>query len=220
MLKKISTFFVASSFLFLTSGKLINEVNSSFTPIKQFEIYDGGTKPLKYKAVIIHTDKAKATSFLVEGSTKYLPNNAIDGNLSTAWVESVKGNGIGEKITIYLDRAPEGLAIMPGFAKSEELWNKNNRVAGFIIRFLKMEEGKIDYMITEPISVKLLKENGIVPFKKQYVDFSGLWTQNMESCDIAGIEIEITDVDSKNAIYNDTCISEIELYGTGQYIEN
>ena len=82
-----------------------------------------------------------ATSHLPEqkGNT-YAASNMSDGLISTAWVEGVKGIGVGEKIkfdfgTKYFESNGEidsinlnGFRILNGYSKSEELWRNNGRV--------------------------------------------------------------------------------------------
>lgn len=65
------------------------------------------------------------------GSLTYLPNNCIDGNLATAWVEGVAGSGIGEWIRFDFDREVELLRVRlaPGYFKSSQSWVHNNRLA-------------------------------------------------------------------------------------------
>lgn len=65
------------------------------------------------------------------GSLTYLPNNCIDGNLGTAWVEGVAGSGIGEWIRFDFDREVELLRVRlaPGYFKSSQSWLHNNRLA-------------------------------------------------------------------------------------------
>ncbi len=61
----------------------------------------------------------------------YGPANMFDDRLDTAWVEAVKGDGIGERILIEFD-APTpvaGVAMLNGYHKSNELFQRNARVA-------------------------------------------------------------------------------------------
>lgn len=69
------------------------------------------------------------------GSLTYLPDNAVDGNLATAWVEGVAGSGIGEWIRFDFDREVEllRLRLAPGYFKNSKLWTHNNRVAACTI---------------------------------------------------------------------------------------
>lgn len=61
---------------------------------------------------------------------RYGPNNLFDGNLSTAWVEGVSGNGSGERIVLAFDRPRQlaGFEIVNGYAKNRDIFGKNARV--------------------------------------------------------------------------------------------
>jgi len=65
----------------------------------------------------------------------YGAGNLFDGNLSTAWVEGVKGLGVGESILIEFDRptAVRSLQIVNGYNKNKALFAKNSRVGTFEI---------------------------------------------------------------------------------------
>jgi len=76
---------------------------------------------------------AKASSILVEPGkpVDYLgPEKAIDGDLTTAWVEGADGSGIGESLTIDFGEAitVEDIGVMPGFSKDPAVFWGNNRV--------------------------------------------------------------------------------------------
>ncbi|MDA3809224.1 MAG: hypothetical protein PF518_02725 [Spirochaetaceae bacterium] len=58
----------------------------------------------------------------------YGPQALFDNDNSTPWVEAASGDGIGESITILLQKAVTDLTITNGFASSIRLFNLNNRV--------------------------------------------------------------------------------------------
>lgn len=61
---------------------------------------------------------------------RYGPNNLFDGNLATAWVEGVSGNGSGERIVLAFDRPRQlaGFEIVNGYTKNRDIFGKNARV--------------------------------------------------------------------------------------------
>lgn len=64
------------------------------------------------------------------GST-YLPTQAADSRLSTAWVEGAEGDGIGERLTFTF--SPHSwpvseIKIVNGYAKNEKVWRANSRI--------------------------------------------------------------------------------------------
>lgn len=68
----------------------------------------------------------------------YQSSYLCDGKMETAWVEGIKGNGIGEWIRIRLDAVKDSpsstpfsiieAGIIPGYAKNAKTWVENNRV--------------------------------------------------------------------------------------------
>ena len=72
---------------------------------------------------------------------KYDVKNAYDGKLDTSWVEGVEGDGIGETIIIpcwFLDFTKK-IEIFTGYAKTKDLWEKNNRPRNVRLFILKCE---------------------------------------------------------------------------------
>ena len=65
-----------------------------------------------------------------DGSINYQPKNTRDNNKSTAWVEGVSGQGIGEHFSLILDNPAQvnSLKIRNGYAKSKRLYLRNSRV--------------------------------------------------------------------------------------------
>lgn len=69
-----------------------------------------------------------STSFLKEKTIDYKPENLLNYNLDSPWVEGVTGYGIGEKITFESKRGM-GLVIGIGYVSFEKpyLYEKNSR---------------------------------------------------------------------------------------------
>lgn len=74
-------------------------------------------------------DTVYASSELFENNISYLDENVLDGVLSTAWVEGVIGQGIGEEITLYFNGNYyiKGFEMNAGYHKSMDLYKKNSR---------------------------------------------------------------------------------------------
>ena len=73
----------------------------------------------------------EATSVLeASENATYAPENLLDGNFSTAWVEGEAGVGTGTTITIKLEQPTlvYGLKFFNGYQKSKDLFAKNGRV--------------------------------------------------------------------------------------------
>lgn len=165
---------------------------------------------------------ASASSELTEGKLTHAASRAIDGNLSTAWVEGAKGPGVGETLRVELDGegdVPAGLWVVPGYARDEARWTKNQRVATLEVRFLKPAEGtdpsrawaekKLVLADTEPLRVTLQKVDGKVPMEGQAIPLLPHFDQNMEVTELVALELAIIETDGTGAQYEDTCISEV-----------
>ena len=84
---------------------------------------------IKHKVIL---DEARATvwaSSELKGrkNLQYSVLNLFDNNLKTAWVEGVKGNGIGESIHIEFETPQDiyGLEFRPGYLKTERTFHNN-----------------------------------------------------------------------------------------------
>jgi hypothetical protein len=73
-----------------------------------------------------------ASSYLSsQGSSSYRASNINDCNHETAWVEGVKGYGIGEWIEfqdISADGTITAINILNGYVKNDKAWSENARV--------------------------------------------------------------------------------------------
>lgn len=80
-----------------------------------------------------------ASSSLVEQTygISHTPEKAIDGDLTTGWVEDAPGAGIGETITLFLDSTytVHGFVIHAGYQKSASLYERNARPAVLKLSF-------------------------------------------------------------------------------------
>lgn len=122
----------------------------------------------------------------------YIASNVIDGNKSTAWVEGVDGDGIGEYITLFADvNAPvNGIKILNGYNKDADIFAKNNRV------------GRVRITLSTGDIYETQLEDAYNTYTT--VDFGGPKT-------VEGMKIEILSV-YPGSKYQDTCISEIIPY--------
>jgi hypothetical protein len=90
--------------------------------------------------------RARASSELApQGKFSYSAKNALDGDAATAWCEGKPGPGIGEWIEVRhvgisakgAEGRPEGctnlegFALVPGYARSQNLYLRNNRLRAF-----------------------------------------------------------------------------------------
>ncbi len=137
--------------------------------------------------------EADATSYLEESNYNIVhsPERAIDGDLTTGWVEGVSGQGIGESITLYFDGMylVSGIEIYAGYQKNNDVYNKNSRPKELYVEF---SDGSGESYILNDI-------NGV-----QTVQFT-----NPVVTDSITLRIDSVYLGSK---YEDTVITEIVPY--------
>ena len=143
-----------------------------------------------------HVDNIVASSTLnSQGSKNYKATNLFDCDPETAWVEGVKGHGIGQWIQVkkassYLEGSWVSIgtiSILNGYAKSDKAWRENGRVK----RLKVYCNGKPKYIL------ELQNSRSLQSF-------------NVDISKGATIKFEILDV-YPGTKYQDTVISEIEF---------
>lgn len=129
------------------------------------------------------------------GDISYPPENVIDGDLATAWVEGADGEGRDEWIYVAFDNDDpiEALVIRNGYQKSDEAYRDNNRVRDALVEF---DDGSVE-------SFTLMDEN----YTEQVVVLS-------EEKRSSSIRLYIQSAYlSEDGI--DTCITEIGILESG-----
>lgn len=161
---------------------------SSLTPFFMGELQEDTipTESLRVDSIT----KISASSYLEESTKSYYPNNILNCNLGTPWVEGVSGNGIGEKITLTCPKS-RGMLISIGYVSLEKpyLYKKNSRPKKLKITLVK--NGKscfVDLQDTPNPQVFVYPDE---------VQYSG------------DIELEIIEVYS-GTTWDDTCINFIK----------
>lgn len=143
-----------------------------------------------------HVDNIVASSTLKsQGSKNYRASNLHDKDDETAWVEGVKGHGIGQWIEFknvyyYADEevfTVQGIEILNGYTKTDKAWRENGR-----IKRLKV------YCNGKPKCILELQNSRSL----QTFNLEGLFSFG------ATIRFEILDV-YPGTKYQDTVISEI-----------
>ncbi|MCB1381683.1 MAG: caspase family protein [Notoacmeibacter sp.] len=116
--------------------------------------------------------------------------NLTDGNMATAWVEGVKGDGIGETIVVRYEgpRQLNRLILANGYNKNADIYAKNNRVSTLIIQGASGEKRGFQ-----------LSDNG----DWQAVDLSWLGETDWFSLSIRSV--------FSGTKYKDTAISEMRV---------
>lgn len=121
---------------------------------------------------------------------RYGPGNLVDGNPATAWVEGVKGDGVGEAFVIRF-RATATVSrihVMNGYNKNRDIFTKNNRVRSFVVTASGGES----------FDVSMSDEGGW-----QTIDLPSPVEANWIALEIGGV--------FRGSKYRDTAISELRI---------
>ena len=152
-------------------------------------------------------DSLSASSELsAQNNIQYSASNAHDLSYKTAWIEGVKGYGIGEYLIYHVQptnpRITE-IIIVNGYVKSDKVWKENSRVKrlklyidGKLYAILNLQDTKAEqHFKIEPIGVS---------DRKDY--------EAMKKMPIWTIKFEILEVYHGDK-YDDTAITEIYFDG-------
>ena len=146
---------------------------------------------------------AAATSYLDPiGTNAYHPNNVTLTDRQNTWAEGAEGVGIGESIELrqmYMGPGADRLSItrfciVNGYAKNNDIWEKNARV-----KELKVYYGEA-YMGTITLEDRM---------EPQYIDVSGV-NMTVSNGREAVFRFEIADV-YPGTKYEDTCLTGIQI---------
>ena len=139
-----------------------------------------------------------ASSTLQQAGYDYSVGSLLDGNTQTCWADGVSGTGEGECITFSSDetKTVSGLAILPGYCKSEDLFHKN----GMPLDIEITSQGK-----TWKWSFYGFEPNFSSPMDSMiFIDFGG--DIDMNECTVT---LSVCKSGNK---YDDICITEMFLY--------
>ena len=176
-----------------TEGGIIKGVVALGAKIKEKTENDTIQVDNKVTSNLITWDNVYASSHLIQKSMNYKVENVIDDNPSTAWIEGVSDDGIGQFIQFSSNNTfrVDKIDIINGFSKNQKTYMKNNRVKKVIIEFSDKSQ-----------QVYELEDNNI---EYQTIDIGGINTNS--------VKVIIQEVYTNGRVYKDTCISEISVYG-------
>ena len=134
---------------------------------------------------------AYATSEFLEGKIRFSASYAIDESSNRPWVEGAVGSGIGEALTLWFaqDTTVQVLDLTLGYARSQQLYDKNNRPSR--LRFSFSDGSSVDYGFTDQVMNQRVLLNR--PVTRNYV--------------------QITILDVYRGTDDDTCIYLVKAYG-------
>lgn len=134
-------------------------------------------------------------------SNKYPADNAHDFSITTAWVEGVDGNGVGEWLTYSFSSACPWIthiAILNGYTKTASAWKNNGRVKTMRL-----------YYANKPYAILHLKDTRNL----QMFNVGKLGNfQNSDAPELWTLKFEILDV-YLGEKYQDTAITELYFDG-------
>ena len=176
-----------------TEGVIIKGVVALGAKIKEKTENDTIQVDNKVTSNLITWDNVYASSHLIQKSMNYKVENVIDDNPSTAWIEGVSDDGIGQFIQFSSNNTfrVDKIDIINGFSKNQKTYMKNNRVKKVIIEFSDKSQ-----------QVYELEDNNM---EYQTIDIGGINTNS--------VKVIIQEVYTNGRVYKDTCISEISVYG-------
>ncbi len=190
-----------------------------------------------YYSKINNREWIQGRSSALQGTNRYNYeiSNISDSDISTAWVEGAEGDGVGEYVYIPIFRKETNssfrynkkndikitFSIFNGFCKSSELFYKNNRIKTakitiFVIPMTTEQDGypsfpyedeENEILLTKVIELKDIIES------QTFEEKINIYNSNYQyDTPFVLLKFEIIDV-YKGTKYDDTCISEINVYG-------
>ena len=153
-------------------------------------------EPLGVMSSYLYADKTSATSTLSGGT--YEVYNMFDNDYSTAWVEGAKANGEGESIDLTFEKGTviTEILICPGYYKSRKLFYANAAPT-----LITVSSGKTGYSFDISgcaFSFDKVSETLIIP--EPLVLKDGILTITIDNV-------------REGTAYQDTCISELAVFG-------
>lgn len=209
---------------------------------------DGGAKELRQVNFSDYAAHVYRASSSLESEGFYTPGPygmhlLFDGDGYTGWSEGVGGDGKGEVLWLRLDRGADTLLLRNGFARTKELFEKNNRVrsvdlsiwGGVLPAGMVTEIGPIYVLAPETGSRSLVLEDTPelreykLPFdqrvlegscsisEKEFRKFAR--TQDLPEAEERRdlfLRMEITDV-YPGTLWNDTCLTELRVFSKEKF---
>lgn len=157
-------------------------------------------------------------SSTLNNSSSYKSAHLCDGKAETAWVEGVKGSGIGEWVKISIDAysslaeftstpfSLSEIAVLPGYAKTDKTWKENNRVKKLLVVAhspVPARPGKEWTVYRLSLRDEAKMQVFEIPSSEMNVNLRGMKKD---------IWIKIEEV-YQGTKYDDTCISEFVAFG-------
>ena len=143
-----------------------------------------------------------------EWSCKYSSGKALDGDPKTAWVEGVKGHGIGEILLVKVNLKRK-IKIWSGYGKSERLHKENSRPKKLRVAVIQYQFSGVSQVSWGINGLKIISENIV-----ELEDVNGFQNLPIKEFSVEEDEtyllgLQILEV-YKGTKYQDTAISEVQ----------
>ncbi|RKM60912.1 hypothetical protein D6856_07645 [Butyrivibrio sp. XB500-5] len=158
----------------------------------------------RYRKDTVKVASVTTSSELAASKGKnYSGKNLIDGDYSTVWCEGAKGEGVGETITLKLDKkqSVNGVQICNGYTASYDLHHSNGVLTDIEVDFGNGKKVSVD-LFAHDIENETVED--LVEDNLNHIELD-------EPVETDTITIKITGA-KKGAKYDDTCVSEIMVY--------
>ncbi len=186
-------------------------ITETAEPAEEAPVWEGASESnqidKEYYQIPIQSVDASSTlkASSVDGAT-YWPSNTIDGELATAWVEGVDGDGIYEGLTYYFDgyHDVKKVLVYSGYLKTKYRYTINGKPTKVSIDFCNGTYYELDLNVMYP---------GMddVPFATGDYKPAELYLDRPINTD----RIIVTIMDAETGTkYADTAISEVTILGT------
>ncbi len=170
--------------------------------------YNADASPYRLKLA------AKASSTLTGGT--YDAKNLVDGVAATAWCEGVDGDGVGQWVevsaapgtTVEAQCGFEGLAFVPGYAKSQTIYENNNRVRSVRIGPCGTDGGEVVDLAPGDRFDRSAQFVGMAFMSGRTDGLTALGAPFANDAAKLCFRVTIASVDP-GAKYHDTCVSEL-----------
>lgn len=187
---------------------------------KNFDFRNASVLEVKYtyeeylqNVSLLRSTMAIADSVNVSASSQlkgnYTAGNIVDNNFTTAWMEGSTGFGKNDFVEIVFKKPCQfnAIAVIPGYPKSEDVYNSNNRIKELVIVAYYADDDSTQQILSFPD--KYLRDfPARVDITKSLIQLSSYPSNNQY---IKKIRFIIKSV-NKGTRYDDTGISEILFF--------
>ncbi len=158
----------------------------------------------RYRDEKIKVYDVETSSNLPEANGKlYWGMNLVDDDPSTVWAEGVSGTGVGESITLKLDRVQPvfGVLICNGYTANYDLYSNNGMLTDVKVDF---GEGKVIQASLDGYAYENFTAADLADCNQNKVELDAPVMTDTITITITGA--------TRGAKYDDTCVSGVRVY--------